>query len=101
MAQLIKVTKQEAIDLISQIDEDIFIVISHDLEHDKCIGRKRINKKGSKVLITNSKTFVLNKDEEEEDSFSILSTYTALQRDMYNIRNVGVKHDMILPLINK
>ena len=38
---------------------------------------------------------VLNK-EEEEDSVSVLSIYTALQKDIFNILPIGKKHDMII-----
>ena len=40
-------------------------------------------------------TFVLNKDE-EEDSVSVLSIYTALQKDIFNILPIGKKYDMII-----
>ena len=36
-----------------------------------------------------------NKDEEEE-SVSVLSMYTALQKDIFNILPIGKKHDMII-----
>ena len=47
------------------------------------------------LLVYDSKTFILNKDE-EEDSVSVLSIYTAMQKDIFNILPIGKKHDMII-----
>ena len=58
--------------------------------HEGAIGLKN-----GKKLVKNSKTFVLNKDE-EEDSVSILSIYSDKQKDIYNIIPIGKKHDMIV-----
>ena len=73
-----------------------YLLLSHDLENGVSLGKSRVNKNKGKVLITNSKTIVLNQDEEEEDSFSTLSLYTAFQKDIFNINRIGRKHDMIL-----
>ena len=59
------------------------------------LGRKRVNFKNGKKLVYDSKTFILNKDE-EEDSVSVLSMYTAMQKDIFNILPIGKKHDMII-----
>lgn len=100
--EVIKLSPEEARKMIDEMkkiiddDRDCYLVFSHDLEKGLSIGKKKINKKKSKVLIANSKTIVLNKDEEEEDSFSTLSLYTVLQKDIFHIEPRGIKHDMIL-----
>lgn len=93
--ELVKLSLDDAKKIIDS-GCDCYLVLSHDLERDVSLGKRRINKNKSKVLITNSKTIVLNKDEDEEDSFSILSLYSAIQKDIMHIRPLGVKHDMIL-----
>lgn len=96
MAQLIRLNREEAVKLLLEDKCDIFLVVSHDLEKDKPLGKKRIDRNNGIILVSDSKTFVLNKDNEEEDSFSILSLYTALQKDIFNIESRGIKHDMML-----
>ena len=54
-----------------------------------------MNRNGGIKLIKRSGTIVLNKDS-DEDMVSILSMYTAIQKDIYNIVPIGEKHDMIL-----
>lgn len=95
MAQLIKVTKKEAMELMGD-DCEFFLLLSHDLCSDKSFGKKRISNHKGKVLIADSKTIVLNKDIEDDDAFSILHIYTVLQRDIRDIVPKGIKHDMIL-----
>lgn len=93
--KIIKLDPQAAKKMIDN-GYECCLVLSHDLEQDVSLGKRRIDKKKGKVLIMSSKTIVLNRDEDKEDSFSILSLYTALQKDIMNIRPLGVKHDMIL-----
>ena len=96
MAQLIKLDKEEAVKLLLEDKCDFFLVVSHDLEEDKPLGKQRIDKSNSIVLVSDSKTFVLNKDNEDTDSFSMLSLYSAFQKDIFNIKPKGIKHDMLL-----
>ena len=98
-----KISKEEAIRVMENnlkilkesSDSDTFLLLSFDLEKNKSLGRKRLNLKNGKKLVNNSKTFILNKDE-EEDSVSTLSIYTSTQIDIYNIIPFGKKHDMII-----
>lgn len=100
---MIRISREEAIKVMENnlkvlkecSDSDTFLLLSFDLERKQTLGRKRINLKNGKNLVNNSKTFVLNKDE-EEDSVSTLSIYTSTQRDIYNIVPIGKKHDMII-----
>lgn len=96
MAQIIKLNREETIKLLLEDKCDFFLVVSHDLERDKSLGKRRIDKNNGIILVGDSKSFVLNKDNEDEDSFSILSLYTALQKDIFNIESRGIKHDMML-----
>lgn len=100
---MIRISREEAIKVMENnlkvlkecSDSDTFLLLSFDLERNQTLGRKRLNLKNGKNLVNNSKTFVLNKDE-EEDSVSTLSIYTSMQMDIYNIIPTGKKHDMIL-----
>ena len=76
-------------------DSDTFLILSFDLKENKSLGRKRMGLKNGKKLVRNSKTFVLNKDDEEY-SISVLSIYSDKQKDIYNIIPIGKKHDMIV-----
>ena len=96
MAQLVKLNREEVAKLLLEDKSDFFLVVSHDMERDKSLGRRRIDKGKSIVLVRNSKTFILNKDDEDTDSFSILSLYSAFQKDIFNIEPRGIKHDMLL-----
>lgn len=96
MAQIIRLDREEAVKLLLEDKCDFFLVVSHDLEKDESLGKRRIDKSKSVVLVSDSKTFVLNKDNEDEDSFSMLSLYTAFQKDIFNIESRGIKHDMML-----
>lgn len=103
MGNIISISREEAIRVMENnlkilkecSDSDTFLLLSYDLENKKTLGRKRLNIKSGKKLLDKSKTFVLNNDE-EEDSVSMLSIYTAIQKDIYNIMPIGEKHDMIL-----
>lgn len=103
MAKLVKIDKQEAIRVMENNlkilkesrDSDTFLLLSSDLEKETFLGRKRMNRNGGIKLIKRSETIVLNKDS-DEDMVSILSMYTAIQKDIYNIVPIGEKHDMIL-----
>ena len=100
---MVEISKEEAIRVMENnlkilkecSDSDTFLLLSFDLKENKSLGRKRVDLNNGKKLVKNSNTFVLNKDE-EEDSVSILSIYTAMQKDIYNIIPVGKKHDMII-----
>lgn len=103
MEVMIKISREEAIRVMENnlkiikecSDSDTFLLLSYDLEKEKSLGNRRIDFKKGKNLVNKSKTFVLNKDD-DEDSVSILSMYTAWQKDIYNIIPIGNKHDMIL-----
>lgn len=103
MGNIISISREEAIRVMENnlkilkecSDSDTFLLLSYDLENKKSLGRKRLNIKSGRILLDKSKTFVLNNDE-EEDSVSMLSIYTAIQKDIYNIMPIGEKHDMIL-----
>ena len=98
-----KISKEKAIKVMEEnlkilkeySDSDTFLLLSFDLKENKSLGRKRLNLIGGNKIVNNSKTFVLNKDY-EEDSVSVLSMYTAIQNDIYNILPIGKKHDMII-----
>lgn len=100
---MIRISREEAIKVMENnlkvlkecSDSDTFLLLSFDLEKKQTLGGKRLNFKNGKNLVNNSKTFVLNKDE-EEDSVSTLSIYTSTQMDIYNIVPIGKKHDMII-----
>lgn len=101
---MIEISKEQAIKVMEEnlkilkecSDSDTFLLLSFDLKENKSLGRKRIGLKNGKKLVKSSKTFVLNKDDDEEDSVSILSIYSEKQKDMYNIIPIGKKHDMIV-----
>ncbi len=100
---MIAISKEEAIKVMENnlrilkecSDSDTFLLLSHDLAKNKSLGRRRLNEKGGRELMNASKTFVLNKDK-DEDSVSILSIYTENQKDIFNIVPIGQKHDMVL-----
>ena len=100
---MIEISKEQAIKVMEEnlkilkecSDSDTFLLLSFDLKENKSLGRNRIDLLHGRKLVSNSKTFVLNKDE-EEDSVSVLSIYTALQKDIFNILPIGKKHDMII-----
>ena len=99
---MIEISKEQAIKVMEEnlkilkecSDSDTFLLLSFDLKENKSLGRKRVNFKNGKKLVYDSKTFILNKD--EEDSVSVLSMYTAMQKDIFNILPIGKKHDMII-----
>lgn len=98
-----KINRKEAINIMEEnlriikecSDSDTFLVVSSDLEREEFIGSSRLNRKGGIKLIEKSNTYVLNKDI-DEDPISILSMYTVLQNDIFNIIPRGKKHDMII-----
>ena len=100
---MIEISKEQAIKVMEEnlkilkecSDSDTFLLLSFDLKENKSLGRNRVDLLYGRKLVSNSKTFVLNKDE-EEDSVSVLSIYTALQKDIFNILPIGKKHDMII-----
>lgn len=94
-AQAIKImdTNLEKIRKIS--GNDRFLLLSYDMKNN--ISKKRwLNKEEGKTIIEKSKTFILNFDSSEEDPISVLSMYTVIQEDIYNILLLGEKHDMII-----
>ena len=100
---MIEISKEQAIKVMEEnlkilrecSDSDTFLLLSFDLKENKSLGRNRVDLLCGRKLVADSKTFVLNKDE-EEDSVSVLSIYTALQKDIFNILPIGKKHDMIV-----
>lgn len=103
MESMIRINKEDAIKVMENnlkvlkecSDSDTFLLLSYDLKRNKSLGRNRLDSQKGKKLVNDSKTFVLNKDC-DEDAVSILSIYTALQKDIYNIIPVGKKHDMMI-----
>lgn len=92
--QIIELEKEDAKKLIDS-GAKCYLILTHDLERDVPLGKKRIDRRKGNVLIMDSKTIVLNQDN-DEDSMSILSLYSAMQKDILNIEPKGIKHDMIL-----
>ena len=100
---MIEISKEQAIKVMEEnlkilkecSDSDTFLLLSFDLKENKSLGRKRLDLNNGRKLVSNSKTFILNKDE-EEDTVSVLSIYSALQKDIFNILPIGKKHDMII-----
>lgn len=100
---MIEISKEQAIKVMEEnlkilkecSDSDTFLLLSFDLKENKSLGRKRLDLNNGRKLVSNSNTFILNKDE-EEDTVSVLSIYSALQKDIYNILPIGKKHDMII-----
>ena len=100
---MIEISKEQAIKVMEEnlkilkecSDSDTFLLLSFDLKENKRLGRKRLDLNNGRKLVSNSKTFILNKDE-EEDTVSVLSIYSALQKDIFNILPIGKKHDMII-----
>ena len=100
---MIEISKEQAIKVMEEnlkilkecSDSDTFLLLSFDLKENKSLGRKRLDLNNGRKLVNNSKTFILNKDE-EEDTVSVLSIYSALQKDIFNILPIGKKHDMII-----
>lgn len=100
---MIEITRKQAIQVMEEnlrilkecSDSDTFLLLSFDLKENKSLGRKRMGLKNGEKLVRNSKTFVLNKDDEEY-SISVLSIYSDKQKDIYNIIPIGKKHDMIV-----
>lgn len=98
-----KINREEAIKIMEDnlrilkecCDSDTFLVISSDLKERKFVCNRRLNRNSGIKLIEKSKTYVLNEDL-EEDPVSILSMYTVLQNDIFNIIQKGEKHDMII-----
>lgn len=98
-----KINRQEAIRVMEENlrilkecnDSDTFLLLSSDLQKGMFLGRRRLNRNGGIKLIDRSKTFILNRDIDEDD-VSTLSIYTAIQKDIYNIIPIGEKHDMII-----
>ena len=100
---MIEISKEQAIKVMEEnlkilkecSDSDTFLLLSFDLKEHKSLGRTRLDLNNGRKLVKNSKTFILNTDN-EEDSVSVLSIYTAMQKDILNILPIGKKHDMII-----
>lgn len=93
--QIIELKPDVAKELISH-GAKCYLVLDHDLERDISLGKRVLDRKKGVLLVSNSKTIVLNQDDADEDSMSILSLYSAMQKDIFNIEPKGIKHDMIL-----
>lgn len=100
---MIEISKEQAIKVMEEnlkilkecSDSDTFLLLSFDLKENKSLGRKRLDLNNGRKLVSSSNTFVLNTDK-EEDAISVLSIYSALQKDIFNILPIGKKHDMII-----
>lgn len=100
---MIRISREEAIKVMENnlkvlkecSDSDTFLLLSFDLERNKSLGRKRVDSTRGKKIVDNSKTFILDNDI-DKDAISVLSMYTVLQHDIYNIIPSGIKHDVIL-----
>ena len=100
---MIEISKEQAIKVMEEnlkilkecSDSDTFLLLSFDLKENKTLGHTRLDLNNGRKLINNSKTFVLNTDN-DEDSVSVLSMYTSMQKDIFNILPIGRKHDMII-----
>ena len=100
---MIEINKEQAILVMEQnlkrikecSETETFLLLSYDLEKNMSICKKRMTLANGKSLVKKSKTFVLNKDN-DEDSVSTLSIYSERQKDIYNIIPIGKKHDMII-----
>ena len=104
MNNYVEISKQNAIKLMEQnlvevrkhYNKNTFYLLSYDLEKNIFIGDNRLDMKGGMRILNKSKTFILNKDTDEQNAASILSIYTAIQYNIYNIMPIGEKHDMII-----
>ena len=100
---MIAISKEQAIKVMEEnlkilkecSDSDTFLLLSFDLKENKSLGRNRVSLSHGRKLVSNYKTFVLNKDKEEY-SVWVLLMYKALQKDIFNILPIGKKHDMII-----
>lgn len=103
MSKLTSITEIQAIkimeDNLRKINEfsgsNKFFLLHYDLEKSISFSKMWVNKEKGLQIIKNCKTFVLNKDN-EEDVVTVLSMYTELQENIYNIYPVGEKYDMII-----
>ena len=91
---MIEISKEQAIKVMEEnlkilkecSDSDTFLLLSFDLKENKSLGRKRLDLNNGRKLVSNSKTFILNKDE-EEDTVSVLSIYSALPTRKFTFFN--------------
>lgn len=103
MSELIEINCDQAtkvmMDNLRKIKEysgyDTFLLLSYNLETGIPIKNKRLNRAGGIELIKCCKSFILNKDFEDNE-VSVLSMYTELQKDIHNIIPKGEKHDIII-----
>lgn len=103
MSELIEITQSQAIENmdnnLKRIKEysnsDTFLLLGYDLENCIPIRKQRVNRQGGIKIIECCKTFILNEDQ-DVDKISILSMYTSVQKDIYNILPIGEKYDMII-----
>jgi len=103
MSALVEIDLNQAIEIVEYSLKTIrkctglaaVLILSYDLEKAVSIGNQRMNRKEVMNIMKKSNTFVLNIDH-EEDKVSVLSMYTAIQKDVYNILPTGIKRDMII-----
>lgn len=103
MSELIKINRDQAIKVmeanLKKIKEysgcDTFLLLSYNLETGIPVQNKRLNRTGGMELIKYCKSFILNKDFGSDD-VSVLSMYTSIQNDTYNILPIGEKYDMLI-----
>lgn len=102
MPKFISITRTQAENLIKWNRTFInvsYTLLPYDLKNSKPIPKRRIDKNESLQIIKMCKTFILNKDADDEDDENevlILSMYTELQKDIYNILQKGLKYDLII-----
>lgn len=95
MVRMIELTEEEAIEYMQENKCNIFLVVAEDMSRDVFLGRKYINKKKGIALIKKSQTVILNEDNENEDSFSLMSLFMDIQSDIFNIVPKGEKHEIV------
>lgn len=109
MSKLISISKLHAIKIMKENFKNIFeysgcdnfMLLPYDLKNKVSVPKMRIAKEKGLQIIENCNTFVLYKDEDEDEEVSVLSMYTELQKDIYSILPIGIKYDLILLTINR
>lgn len=94
--KLIRVEQEEALKLIRDEQDKIYPIFLFDLENNIPKGKKRLKASEAKQQIRKAQTVILNMDEGEEDSYSILYLYSMLQSDIFNIKCRGLKSDLVI-----
>lgn len=103
MSKLAKISQTQAINVMDNnlkkikmfLGADTCLLLSYDLDKDMAMQKMRVDRVGGIKIIKGCKTFIFNKDY-EDDEVSVLSMYTELQKDIYNILPIGKKYDMVI-----